>query len=152
MKYELNVLFSKWHSLSLEKIFIENKIYRKIEDCETWDSIIETIKTSLLPFIKNLRNDLTEQDIIDLTEIRIKRISKYDSNKQKDKLVKIESNIEEVSNNIKHIKEYSIRYFEHLLNKYGQENKRDSEIVSFDSISARRVIVSNKKLFINNTV
>ena len=149
LKYELNVLFSKWHSLSLEKIFIENKIYRKIEDCETWDSIIETIKTSLLPFIKNLRNDLTEQDIIDLTEIRIKRISKYDSNKQKDKLVKIESDIEEVSNNIRHIKEYSIRYFEHLLNKYGQENKRDSEIVSFDSISARRVIVSNKKLFIN---
>ena len=149
LEYELNVLFSKWHSLTLEKIFIENKIYRKIENCETWESILKTIEDGIKPYRKIFKSDISEEDIVRLTEIKIKRISKYDSDKQKEKLFKVENNIEEVKNNIKHINDYSIRYFEQLYKKFSDENNRNTEIVSFDSISARRVIVSNKKFYVN---
>ena len=133
----------------MEKIFIENKIYRNIEECETWDSIISVISESLKPFLKSLKKEITNDDIAALTEIKIKRITKYNSLKQNIKLKNIISEIDEVKNNIKHIDEYSIRYFEHLLVKFGENRNRKTEICSFDSISVRRVAIADQKLYVN---
>jgi len=149
LKFNLKSLENRWHTLALEKIFIENKIYRKIEDCETMDSIMITIKNSLKPFYKQLKNDVTDDDILGLIEIKIKKITKFDTFKHDDKIKNIKIDIEEIKNNITHIKAYTIRYFEHLLNEYGVGNERKTEISSFDSISVRRVAIADKKLYIN---
>ena len=149
LRFRLTRLNEKWHSTKLEQIFIENKIYRDIEDCLTWDSIIDTISKKLIPFKDKLLKDITNDDIINLTEIKIKRISKYDSNKQIEIVKVIESEINEVENDIDHIVEYSIRYFEHLLNKYGSDKERKTVIQEFDSISATSVVIANKKLYAN---
>ena len=147
--FNLKFLELRWHTLSLEKIFIENKIYRKIEDCETLESIIDTIKVNLKPHLSRLAKAVTDDDISALIEIKIKKISKFDADKHKDKLKNINSDIEEVKNNIKHIKNYAIRYFEHLLKDFGVGRERKTEIASFDSISVRRVAIADKKLFIS---
>ena len=149
LEFNLKSLERQWHKLTLEKIFIEYKIYRNIEECETWDSIIKVIKSSLEPHIQLLKNDITDDDISALTEIKIKRISKYDSNRQESKLSDIELEIDEVKNDIKYIKEYTIRYFEHLLNKFGSKYDRKTQIESFDSISVRRVAIADQKLYVN---
>ena len=149
LEFNLGFLELQWHKLTLEKIFIENKIYRNIENCETWESIIKVIGDSLKPYSKILKNDITKEDIAALTEIKIKRITKYDSKMQESKLINIESEIEEVHNNIKHITEYAIRYFNHLLKKFGKNRDRKTQIESFDSISVRRVAIADQKLYIN---
>ena len=146
---EKQVLEEKWHFSLLESIFIEKRIYRDIEKCTTWESVLTTISNGLKQYKNKFKRKISKNDIVKLTEIKIKRISKYDSDKQKEKLFKVENNIEEVKNNIKHINDYSIRYFEQLYKKFSDENNRNTEIVSFDSISARRVIVSNKKFYVN---
>ena len=149
LEFNLQALESSWHKLSLEKIFIENKIYRNIEDCETWDSIITVIRKSLKPYLKLLKREVIDDDIIALTDIKIKRITKYDSKKHDLKLENIELDIEEVNNNIKHITDYAIRYFEHLLKKFGDGRDRKTSVESFDSISVRRVAIADQKLYIN---
>ena len=149
LEFNLSTLELQWHRNTLEKIFIENKIYRNIEECETWDSIISVISESLKPFLKSLKKEITNDDIAALTEIKIKRITKYNSLKQNIKLKNIISEIDEVKNNIKHIDEYSIRYFEHLLAKFGENRNRKTEICSFDSISIRRVAIADQKLYAN---
>tara|TARA_Y100001970_G_scaffold124890_2_gene154655 strand:+ start:16569 stop:19118 length:2550 start_codon:yes stop_codon:yes gene_type:complete len=149
LEYSLKSLENQWHKLTLEKIFIENKIYRNIEDCETWDSIIAVIRKSLKPYLQLLKKNVDDDDISLLTEIKIKRITKYDSDRQKIKLVNIESEIEEVNNDIKYIKEYAIRYFEHLIKKFGSGRDRKTQIESFDSISVRRVAIADQKLYLN---
>jgi len=149
LEYDLKVLYSKSHSMNLEKIFIENKIYRKIEDCSSWDFVINIITKNIKLFESSLSSEITEKDILDLTEIKIKRISKYNVDKQKNNIAKIQDDIEETKNNINHINDYSIRYFEQLFKKFKKDNSRNTEIVEFDSISAKRVIVANKKLFVN---
>ena len=149
LEYTLNLLKDKKHFITLEKIFIENKIYRNIEDCETWESVLDVISKSLNPFLHLLDRDIEEDDIIRLTEIKIKRISKYNKKKQDEELKKVSVDIDEVHNNILHINEYAIRYFEQLLKKYGEGRKRLTEMTLFDSISARRVIETNKKLYVD---
>jgi len=149
LEFNLGFLELQWHKLTLEKIFIENKIYRNIENCENWESIIKVIGDSLKPYSKILKNDITKEDIAALTEIKIKRITKYDSKMQESKLINIESEIEEAHNNIKHITEYAIRYFNHLLKKFGKNRDRKTQIESFDSISVRRVAIADQKLYIN---
>jgi len=151
LKYKLKTLNEKWHNLNLERIFIEQRIYIHIEDCKTWESIVDTIFEKMKPFEKNLNKDITTDDIIRLTEMKIKRISKYDNLKQVNYIESIENDISEVSNNIKHIKDYTIRYFEHLLNKYGQDRRRKTLIEEFDSISAKRVVIANQKLYVNKS-
>ena len=149
LEYSLQTLNNKWHNFNLERIFIEKRIYRHIEDCETWDSIIKTIDKKLLPYKNQFKKEITEDDIVRLTEIKIKKISKYDHLKQIESIKTIEEDIAEVSNNIKHIVDYSIRYFEHLIKKYGEGKERKTSIQEFDSILAKNVVVANKKLFIN---
>ena len=149
LNYKLTVLKEKWHTLCLEKIFIENKIYRDIEECDTWELIINTILKKIKPFENKFEREITEEDVAKLTEIKIKKITKYDKLKQKNNIKSIEDEIAELNNDIKHIVEYTIRYYEHLLNKYGKDNIRKTEISEFDSISVKSVAIANKKLFVN---
>jgi len=149
LKIQQKLLEEKWHFSLLERIFIENRIYRDIEECETWSLIIDTISEKLKPFENDLNRGITEDDIISLTEIKIKRISRYDHLRHAKSIQSIELEIKEIANDIKHIIHYSIRYFEHLIKKYGDTHERKTTIQEFDSISAKSVVIANKKLYIN---
>ncbi len=138
-----------WHQSSLEKIFIENRIYRNIEKCETWESIIETIDKGLGPFKHLLGREVTRDDIIRLTEIKIKRISKYDSKKADEQIKEIEGEIEEVNNHLANIISYTINYFRHIKKKHGKKRERKTEIKNFDTIVAAKVVAKNAKLYVN---
>ncbi len=149
LKIRMSELEDAWHSASLEKIFIENRIYLSIEDCETWECIIQTIEKGLKPFIKNLKRPVTEDDITKLTEIKIKRISKYDAFKADNYLKSIIDEIEEINYKLAHIVDYTIDYFKSIKKKYGKGKERRTEIRSFEDIAARKVVVRNKKLYVN---
>ena len=149
LDYKLSVLKEKLHMLCLEKVFIENKIYRDIEECHTWNLIIDTIMLKLKPFVNNFEKEITNEDVVKLTELKIKKITKYDKLKQKNNIRNIEDEIGELNNDIKHIVEYTIRYYEHLLSKYGIDKSRKTIISEFDSISVKSVAIANKKLFVN---
>ena len=144
LEYNLFELQEKLHYLTLESIFIEHKIYRKIEDCDTWESIIHTIDKALHKFKKQLIRDYNEEDLKGLTEIKIRKITKFDKSKQLDIIKKINNDIEEIQNNLENLTDFSIRYFEFLKKTFGKKFVRHTEVVTFDSISARRVIVANK--------
>jgi len=145
-KYELQEAL---HFASLEKIFIEKEIYLDIRKCETWESVINTIDKGLEPYKKQLYRDVTKDDIIRLTEIKIKRISKYDSFKADKLIEEIEINIEEVSNHLEHLIDYAINYFIYIKKKYGKEHERRTEIRNFDTIEAATVAVAGQKLYVN---
>ncbi|MEJ2055693.1 MAG: DNA gyrase/topoisomerase IV subunit A, partial [Calditrichaceae bacterium] len=153
LKWELDIklgeLKEKLFFSSLEKIFIENRIYRDIEECETWESVIETIDKGLEPFKPQLLREVTEEDIIRLTEIKIKRISKYNSFKADEIIKSLGDDIAEVEYNLAHLTEFSIKYFQNLLDKYGKGRERKTQIRSFDTISVAEVAVANQKLYIN---
>ena len=149
LEYKLNMLANSWHQQSLEIIFISNRIYRKIENLSTWDSIISTIKNSLKPFSNSLKNPITENDISKLTDLRIKRISKYDLAKAQQNILLIENDIKEVNFNINNLVTYAISYYEELLSNFGKGKDRKTVIQKFDNISARRVAIANKKLYVN---
>ena len=149
LEIKLQELQNQWHWLSLERIFIENRIYRKIEDEETWEGVINAIKTGLEPFLKNLKKKINDDDIVKLTEIKIKRISKFDSDKAQDNLIKIEDQIKDVNINLSNLIQYTIAYYKDVKDKYSEGKERKTEIRVFDNITARKVIVSNKKLYVN---
>ena len=139
----------KWHYANLERLFIEHKIYRKIEECNTWEAVLKTIELGLKPFQKDLKKEITKDDIVRLTEIKIKKISKYDSDNNSKHIANIELELEEINNHLDNLNDYTIRYFKSLLNKYGDMHQRKTKISTFDAISVRRVVVANKKLYVN---
>jgi len=153
LKRELEIrkaeLEDKWHYSSLEKIFIENRIYRDIEECETWEAVLEAIDKGLDPYKKLLRREVTQDDIIRLTEIKIKRISKYDSFKADEYIRKLEEEMAEVDDHLANLIRYAISYFEGLLKKYGQGRDRKTQIKTFDVITAQKVAIANQKLYMN---
>ncbi len=149
LELDKNDLEQKWHLLHLEKIFIENKIYRLIENANSWELVIDIISKALLPYLKKLKREVTKEDIIHLTDLKIKKISKYDIDKTQEKLLKLETDLDEVINNIVYIKEYSIRFFEMILDKYGKDKDRKSKIEKFDTIKIKQAALTNKKLYIN---
>ena len=149
LEFQLNDLENQWHSSSLERIFIENRIYRKIEDIETWEGVLKEISHGLKPHIGILKRDVSEEDIVKLTEIKIKRNSKFDIEKAKERIKILEENINEVKNNLVHLVDYSIRYFNHLINTYGDGKKRKTEITTFDDVDAKKVVARNQKLYVN---
>jgi topoisomerase-4 subunit A len=153
LKTELEIrraeLQEEWHMSSLEKIFIEERIYRDIEECETWESVIETIDRGLVPFKPKLLREVTREDIIQLTEIKIKRISKFDAKKADEHIKGIEGELEEVRNHLKNIIPYTINYFKQIKKKYGKGRDRKTEIRSFDTIEATKVVANNAKLYVN---
>jgi topoisomerase-4 subunit A len=148
-KIKLNELQEQWHFASLERIFIEKKIYRDIEEAETWEEVISFIRKGLEPHIKNLIREVTDDDIVRLTEIRIKRISKFDSSKADDHILNLEGQIEEVKNNLANIIDFTVDYYKNLKKKYGKGRERKTEIRTFDDINAKRVAIANQKLYVN---
>ena len=149
LKVQLNDLENQWHYASLERIFIENKIYREIEQAESWDEVLSFINDGLKPYVSNLKRSISEEDIIKLTEIRIKRISKFDLDKAQQKIETLKTDIAEVKNNLEHLIDFAIRYFNHLKKTYGNGKKRKSEIRMFDDVDAKKVVVRNQKLYVN---
>ena len=155
-------LWEKWHNASLEKIFIENRIYRRIEECETWVEILETIDKGLKKFVRIegekarpddirlvLRRPIVEEDLSRLTEIRIKRISKFDGFKADEYIQKLEVELAEVADHLANLTRYAINYFEGLLKKYGAGRERKTQLRTFDVVTAQKVAVANQKLYVN---
>ena len=149
LEIRLHELHEQWHLSSLEKLFIEKRIYIEIEKCETWESVIETIDKGLKPYKKQFKREITRDDIIRLTEIRIKRISKYNSFKADTLIKSTEEEIEEVKNHLNHLIDYAINYFRQIKKKFGKGRERKTEIRSFDTISAIQAAVANQRLYVN---
>ncbi len=153
LKQELEIkrqeLMEKILFSSLEKIFIENRIYRDIEEAESWEEVIETIDKGLKPHKKKFYREITTDDIVRLTEIRIKRISKFDSFKADEMLRDLQKELKETEHHLKNLVEYAISYFQRLLEKYGKGRERKTEIKSFQSVTAVEVIANNQKLYVN---
>lgn len=146
---ELGELEEQWHFASLERIFIENRIYRRIEEEETWEGVISAIDEGLKPFTAHLKRAVTTDDIVRLTEIRIKRISRFDLDKAQEKLDALEGEIEQVKYHIEHIIDFTISFFTTLKEKYGKGRERKTELRSFDNIEATKVVLRNQKLYVN---
>ena len=149
LEIRLQELEDQWHNFSLERIFIENKIYRDIEKEETWDGIMTAIKDGIKPFIKILKRAVIDEDIAKLTEIKIKRISKFDIDKAKEKIENLENQIDEVKVNLSNLIEFTISYFNRLKKDYALEKKRKTEIKIFDDVDVRKVVIRNTKLYVN---
>lgn len=153
LKQELQIrrdeLMEKILFSSLEKIFIEKRIYRNIEDCETFEEVITTIDKGLKPYKKQFYREITRDDILRLTEIKIKRISKFDSFKADDMLKDLEKELKQTLHHLKHLTDYAIAYYQNLLDKYGKGRERKTEIKSFQSVTAVEVIANNQKLYVN---
>lgn len=134
---------------SLEKIFIEKRIYRKIEECETWEAVIETIDKGLQPYRKLFYREITRDDILRLTEIKIKRISRFDAFKADDMMRSLGEKLDQVNHHLDHLTDYAIEYFNRIRDKYGKGRGRKTEIRYFDTIEAAKVAVANVKLYVN---
>ncbi|MFS4468396.1 DNA gyrase/topoisomerase IV subunit A [Maribacter sp. 2210JD10-5] len=149
LEIQLNELEEQWHFASLERIFIENRIYRDIEEEETWEGVIKAIDKGLKPHTKHLKRAVTEEDIVRLTEIRIKRISKFDLDKAQQHLESLEEKITQVKYHLENLVEFAIDYFNNLKTTYGKGRERKSEIRVFDDIEATKVVIRNTKLYVN---
>ena len=149
LEIQLGELEEQWHFASLERIFIENRIYRDIEEEETWEGVIAAIDKGLAPHTTHLKRKVTEDDIVRLTEIRIKRISKFDLDKAQQYLDSLEERIASVKHHLAHLIEFAINYFKSLKEKYGKGRERKSEIRIFDDIEATKVVIRNTKLYVN---
>ena len=149
LEIQLNELQEQWHFASLERIFIENRIYRDIEEVETWEGVIEAIDKGLQPHIKHLKRAITEEDIVRLTEIRIKKISKFDIDKAKQHIETLEDKIAVVKDYLANLIEFAINYFKRLKDTYGKGKERKTEIRIFDDIVATKVVMRNTKLYVN---
>ncbi|MDC6388609.1 DNA gyrase/topoisomerase IV subunit A [Maribacter sp. PR1] len=149
LEIQLSELEEQWHFASLERIFIENRIYRDIEEEETWEGVIAAIDKGLKPYTKHLKRAVTEDDIVRLTEIRIKRISKFDLDKAQQNLDSLEEKIAQVKHHLEHLVEFAIDYFKNLKDTYGKGKDRKSEIRIFDDIEATKVVIRNTKLYVN---
>ena len=149
LEYKRGDFENQWHYASLERIFIENRIYRDIENVETWEGVIKAISEGLQPFINNLKREVVEDDIVRLTEIKIKRISKFDIDKAQIKIESIESELEKITFHLNNLTDFAISYFKNLKSVYGKNKKRKTEIRIFDDVDAKKVVVKNSKLYVN---
>lgn len=149
LEITLDELEEQWHFSSLERIFIEKRIYREIEEEETWDGVINAIDEGLKPHIKHLKRAVTREDITRLTEIRIKRISKFDLDKAQQKIESLEDEIANVKHHLDHLVDYAVAYFTKLKKDYGKEKDRKTELRIFDDIEATKVVIRNSKLYVN---
>lgn len=149
LEIRLGELNEEWHMSSLERIFIENRIYNAIEECTTWEGVLETIDRELTPYKPQLRREVTREDIVKLTEIKIKRISRYDAFRAEELIRNIEAEIAEVQHHLATLTDYTIVYYQNILKKHGKGRDRKTEIRSFDTIEAAKVVVANAKLYVN---
>ena len=154
-------LFEKWHFASLEQIFIEKRIYRDIEECESWEEVLQVVRAGLKKYVAEpddpkddqylvrLKRSITEEDLTRLTEIKIKRISKYNAFKATERIESIEQELKEVAHHLANLVAYTIAYYQNLLDKYGKGKERRTKITSFESIEATAVVANNAKLYVN---
>ncbi len=149
LEIQLGELQEQWHFASLERIFIENKIYRDIEEETTWEGVINAIDIGLKPYIKHLKRAVTEEDIIRLTEIKIKKISKFDIDKAQQLIEALEDKIAGIKHSLDNLIDYAIEYFKNLKKKYGKGRERKTEIRLFEDIEATKVVMRNAKLYVN---
>ncbi len=149
LEIKLGELEQQWHWDSLERIFIEERIYRRIEKSETWESVLKEIRDGLKPFVKTLRREVTDEDITRLTEIRIKRISAYNRFQADEQIKKIEEGIKETKANLKNLTAYAVAWFEQLQEKYGKGLKRRTEYNEIQQINAAEVVSANQRLYVN---
>ncbi len=149
LQIKLGELEEKWHFSSLEKIFIEKRIYRDIEECETWEAVIEAIDRGLKPYAKRLRRAVTKEDIVRLTEIRIKRISKYDSFRADEEIKGLEDGIEETEKNLRGLTRYAIRYYENLRKKYGSGKEPRTDEGEFERVDRAQVVAATETLYVD---
>lgn len=149
LEIKLAELNENWHFSSLEKIFIEKRIYRNIEECETWEAVIDTIDKGLKPYKKLFRREITTEDIVKLTEIKIKRISKFDAFKADEYIKGVEKAIADIQHHLAHLTEFAVSYFEDLLKKYSKGRERKTEIKGFETIEVKNVVANNTKLYVN---
>ena len=149
LEHRLQELENQWHYASLERIFIENKVYRLIEEEETWEGVLKAIDEGIKPHIGHLKRPVVEEDLVRLTEIRIKRISKFDIDKAQQRIEALEEDIAAVKHNLDHLIDFAIDYFSQLKKDYGKGRERKSEIRTFDDVDAKKVVVRNLKLYVN---
>ncbi|GEP42868.1 hypothetical protein BGE01nite_21590 [Brevifollis gellanilyticus] len=149
LEIQLGELEEKWHFSSLEKIFIENRIYRRIEECETWEAVIEAIWKGLKPHLSLLKREVTNEDVARLTEIKIKRISKFNSFEADEVIKSLEEDISDVQKNLKQLTRYTILHYERIKKTYGPGRERRTEISSFDRVAAAEVILANETLYLD---
>ncbi|PTT26860.1 DNA gyrase/topoisomerase IV subunit A [Chryseobacterium sp. HMWF028] len=149
LEIELHELQESWHFSSLERIFIENRIYHDIEEVKTWEDVIKTIDAGLKPHTKHLLRAVTEEDILKLTEIRIKRISRFDLDKFKENIASLEGKIEQVKHHLANLIAFAIDYYLNIQKKYGKDKQRKTELRIFDTIDATKVAVANEKFYAN---
>lgn len=149
LEIELHELQENWHFSSLERIFIENRIYHDIEEVKSWEDVIKTIDEGLKPHTKHLLRAVTEEDIVKLTEIRIKRISRFDLDKFKENIMALEGKIEQVKHHLANLITYAIDYYTNIQKKYGKGKERKTELRIFDTIDASKVAVANEKFYVN---
>jgi len=149
LEIRLAELAEKWHFSSLEKIFIENRIYRDIEECETWEAVLKAIDDGLKPFKKLLKREVTQDDLARLTEIKIKRISKFDAFKADEEIKGLEKDIEDTEKNLKQLTRYAIRWFEEIRKKYSKGRERKTEISSFEKVDRTQVILATETLYLD---
>ncbi|MEA1850657.1 DNA gyrase/topoisomerase IV subunit A [Chryseobacterium sp. MHB01] len=149
LEIELHELQESWHFSSLERIFIENRIYHNIEEVKTWEDVLKTIDKGLKPHTGHLLRAVTEEDILRLTEIRIKRISRFDLDKFKENIAALEGKIEMVKHHLDNLVQYAIDYYLNIQKKYGKDRQRKTELRIFDTIDATKVAVANEKFYAN---
>ena len=149
LEIKLGELEQQWHWDSLERIFIEERIYRNIEKSKTWESELAEIRGGLKPFVKQLRREVTEEDIVRLTEIRIKRISAYNRFQAEEAIKKIETGIADTKENLKNLTGYAVAWFEMLQEKYGKGIKRRTSYDEIEQIDASAVVSANQRLYVN---
>ena len=149
LEIKLGELDEKWHFSSLEKIFIEKRIYRDIEECETWEAVLKAIDDGLTPYKNLLKREVTTDDLVRLTEIKIKRISKFDAFKADEEIRNLEKAIEETAKNLRNLTRFTIRWFEELGKKYGAERERRTEIASFERVDRMQVVAATETLYLD---
>jgi topoisomerase-4 subunit A len=148
LEIQAQKLNQQWHLKNLVKIFIENRIYLRIEKCETWVDVLFEIDKGLEPHLSKLRQPVTEEDLVYLTEVRMRRISKWDSKKAEEEIAKIDEEIKSVRRNLRRITIYAIRYLDHLLKTYAKDTRRRTKVLSFDTVRAAAVVERTEKLYL----
>ncbi len=150
LEIQLQELEDRWHYVSLEKIFFEKRIYKQLEkDAESYDAQLDAIEKAFLPYVKNLRREITRKDVVTLCDKPVRKISKFDIKKAEQEIENIEMNMEEIRNHLEHLTDYAISYFKHILDTYGKGRERRTEIRNFEEIQAVSVAVASEKLYAN---
>ena len=149
LEIKLGELDEKWHFSSLEKIFIEKRIYRDIEECETWEAVLKAIDDGLTPYKKLLKREVTTDDLVRLTEIKIKRISRFDAFKADEEIRNLEKAIEETAKNLRNLTRFAIRWYEELGKKYGGGRERRTAIASFERVDRMQVVAATETLYLD---